>query len=339
MSVLTNKISQARAKNQPLFSTLEITQSCNLKCKHCYNFDRRGPESHVPQKFMETLFAKNTISQLAELGALSLNITGGEPLLHSGLLEIVSFAKEKNFHIRVKTNGLLLTQNLAKTLFKAGVREIDISLYGTNEEEYLSFCGKTGYERTISAIKNSMAENLKVNVSLILHHENVKDLGKMIAICDDLGVFYNVSDEITDRHDKTEAKESLGLSQEDYETLLKGPHSYFFDHENPDKNLFCGCAKTVIGINVEGHVFPCIGAPIFCGDLHKDSLQKIWLESKEMTKIRNLKAEDLKDCSQCDVIEHCSRSSGSALLNTGDYTACDPQALTYAKARKSLKKT
>ncbi len=334
MSVLTKKISEARANNQPLFSTLEITQSCNLRCKHCYNFDRRGEESQLPQKFMKTSFAKDTLSQLAELGALSLNITGGEPLLHPDLIEIVTFAKKNNFHIRVKTNGLLLTLGLAKSLFKAGVREIDISLYGTNEEEYLDFCGKGGFEKTIAAIKNAMIENLKVNVSLILHRKNYKKLGQMIKICDELGVFYNVSDEITDRHDKTETKSTLGLSEQNYTELLNGPHAYFFSHENPEKNLFCGCAKTVIGINVHGHVFPCIGAPIFCGDLHQESLKKIWHDSKEMNKIRNLTSQDLKDCSNCEVIEHCSRSSGSALLNTGDYTACDPQALTYAKARK-----
>lgn len=337
MSLLANKITKAREQAQPLFSTLEITQSCNLKCKHCYNFDRGGEQSQAPQKFMDTSFAKSIIDQLAELNSLSLNITGGEPLLHPGLLELVTYAKAKNFHLRIKTNGLLLSKKVATSLFEAGMREVDISLYGIDEDDYVAFCGKKGFQKTIEAIKNAKESQLKVNVSLILHKGNFKKLAKLISICEDLEVFYNVSDEITDRHDNTEAKDSLGLSEEDYLFLLNSPHAYFFEHENPDKSLLCGCAKTVIGINVHGHVFPCIGAPLYCGSLHEDSLENIWKNSPEMVGIRNLKSNDLKDCSQCEVVELCSRSSGSALLNTGDYKACDPQALKFAKARKSHK--
>jgi len=334
MSLLANKIIQARELRQPLFSTLEVTQSCNLKCKHCYNFDRLGPNSQVPQKFIELDFAKNIIDQLAHLGSLSLNITGGEPLLHPQLLSIIDHAKKNNFHLRLKTNGLLLSEDLAQKLFGHGLREVDISLYGENEEDYLSFCGKMGFQKTILAIRNAQKANLKVNISLILHKGNFKKLPQLIAICENLNVFYNVSDEITDRHDKSHAKEQLGLSQADYLYLLNSPHSYFFEQKNPERNLLCGCAKTVIGINVYGDVFPCIGAPLFCGNLHKDSLEDIWFKSQELQKIRNLKNEDLKDCSSCELVEQCSRSSGSALLNSGDYAACDPMALEHAKARK-----
>lgn len=333
MSLLANKIIRARELSQPLFSTFEITQSCNLKCKHCYNFDRLGPNSQLPQQFIELSFAKDIIEQLAQLGSISLNITGGEPLLHPQLLNIVGHAKKNNFHLRLKTNGLLLSEEVAQKLFEHGLREVDISLYGENEEDYLSFCGKTGFQKTISAIQNAKRANLKVNISLILHKGNFKKLSKLIAICEQLGVFYNVSDEITDRHDKTDAKSKLGLSQEDYLYLLNTPHSYFFEHKNPERNLLCGCARTVIGINVYGDVYPCIGAPLFCGNLRKDSLENIWFKSDELLKIRNLKNEDLKDCATCEFVESCSRSSGSALLNTGDYTACDPMALEHAKAR------
>ena len=111
MSLLAKKIQRARELSQPLFSTLEITQSCNLKCKHCYNFDRNNlaSQSNLPQKFMDKEFAKSIIEQLASLNSLSLNITGGEPLLHPDILEIANHAKQNNFHLRVKTNGILLS--------------------------------------------------------------------------------------------------------------------------------------------------------------------------------------------------------------------------------------
>ena len=45
------------------------------------------------------------------------------------------------------------------------------------------------------------------------------------------------------------------------------------------------------------------------------------------------KFKDFDECSKCSLITKCSRSSGSAYINTKKYTGCDPTALTYARAR------
>ncbi|MCR9206274.1 MAG: radical SAM protein, partial [Halobacteriovoraceae bacterium] len=278
------------------------------------------------------------LAELSKLGSLSLNITGGEPLLRPDILQILNEASQYSFQLRVKTNGFLLTEKVAKDLSSSGVKEVDISLYGANEETYIKFCNKEGFRKTLRGIENAKRAGIKVNVSIILHKLNFKELDEMIELMDQLEVFYNISDEITDRYDKSLAREDLGLSQEDYEYLLQGKHKYFFEHDNSEKSLMCGCAKVVIGIGAFGDVFPCIGAPIPSGNIREQRLDVIWKTSEELNKIRNYTFSDFKECSTCHLIENCSRSSGSAVANTGEYTGCDPVALEHAKARANLKK-
>ncbi len=334
--VLDRKIQVARNNYQPLFSTIELTQTCNLKCKHCYNFDRNSSSQPNFQNLpYET--AKAAVDGLFELGALSLALTGGEPLLYPQLKELVQYAMEKHFHIRIKSNATLLTQELAHNLFSWGVKEFDISLYGINEQQYLDFTGKRGFQKTIQGITFLKEAGIVVNLGIILHRKNVDSLTEFIELSNQLQLPYQISDEITDRYDKTQASESLGITQEQYMNLLKGPHKEFFNHTNKDHALMCGCAKTVIGIGHQGNVYPCIGSPILAGNINTNSLVDIWKESPVFNRIRNFKEEDFKECQKCELIESCSRSSGSAYINTGKFTGCDPQAKEFALARTKLK--
>ena len=330
--VLNRKIKKARSIFQPLFATLEITQSCNLKCKHCYNFDRNSQKTLSPF-FMDKSMGFTAIDGLYEIGALSLALTGGEPLLHKNLNDFISYAMSKNFHIRIKSNATLITEKRAEELYHLGVKEFDISLYGVNEKQYLDFTGKEGYEKTLRGIHSLKKAGIVVNLGIILHRQNVEYLDQFIQLAKSLDCPYQISDEITDRYDKTMASQTLAITQDQYEKLLDGPYKEYFNHKNPDKALMCGCAKTVIGIGHRGDVYPCIGSPIPAGNIHSLSLVKIWNDSPVFKRIRDLQDTDFKKCQDCELITDCSRSSGSAYINTGEYTGCDPLAKEFALAR------
>ncbi len=336
-SVLARQLARARKNFQPLFTTLEILQSCNLSCKHCYNFDRSKPSKPSKQALSKKEIFQ-IIDDLAQLGALSLNLSGGEPLLHPDIISIVEKAKKESFQVRLKTNATLLTLEKAIILEKAGLREVDVSLYGRDEQTYLNFCGKTGFEKLKNGVKAAKSANLTVYLNIILHRDNVDQLDDMIALSQELETPFNISDEITDRYDGSNARKRLALSRKQYQQLLSGEHSKYFDHENIDKSLMCGCAKTVCGIGAYGDVFPCIGSPVPSGNIRDKSLLEIWKNSPTLERIRGYKQEDFKECLKCPLIESCSRSSGSAFINTGNFTGCDPIALEHAKARNELKK-
>lgn len=339
-SFISKHVSHARQAHQPLFATIEVTHKCNFICKHCYNFDREESSQSPYQETLTTEKICTVIEELAEAGSLYLNITGGEPLLHPDLETIVTKAKEQSFFVRLKTNASLLSAQKAKALFESGLDAIDVSLYGASDETYKKFTSKTQYEQVVKGLKNGQEAGLDISVSLILHRLNIHEIEEMIQLCQENQWHFLMSDEITDRYDNTNASHSLSLTDEQYRSLLQSGQDYAqaFACDNQDKEVRCSCAQTVCAVAANGDVYPCIGAPIVSGNILKESFAHIWQHSPELKKIRTLEKSDFKECSTCSLIESCSRSSGSAYINTSDYTACDPEALRRAKIRQGLKR-
>lgn len=78
-----------------------ITSYCNLDCLFCYRIGNDLGE-------VDTEKAYKYIDYLVTEGCSSINITGGEPLLHSSWKEIIHYCKTKELSVSLSTNGLLL---------------------------------------------------------------------------------------------------------------------------------------------------------------------------------------------------------------------------------------
>ena len=100
---------------------LEIIENCNLKCSFCSRGDRKG--------VYDKKVLKNIIKMYYDKGFKKLIFTGGEPLLHPDLDELISFAKPFGFELAIQTNGILLTRGMSKRLKKAGLDQILMSIH------------------------------------------------------------------------------------------------------------------------------------------------------------------------------------------------------------------
>jgi radical SAM protein with 4Fe4S-binding SPASM domain len=339
-SFIEQHVEKARQKYQPLFSTIEITQACNFACRHCYNFDRQDPVAKSPYaSLMSDQEIIRSIEQLALAGALYLNLTGGEPLLHPSLNKFIEKAKLESFFVRLKTNASLVTEEKAKELYLSGLDAADISLYGAGQATYEHFTKRAQFEDTVRGIDALKKAGIDISVSLILHRFNAHEIEDMIQLCLDKEWPYLLTDEITDRYDQSQASSDNALTDDQYADLLTSKHRSVFECDNKERAVQCSCATTVCAIAANGDVYPCIGAPIKSGSIKEESFASIWEHSPQLNKIRSLKQGDFKDCQSCSYIESCTRSSGSAVINTGDYTGCDPFALQRAKVRHHFKTT
>lgn len=334
-NLLNRSLNKAYASCSPIVTTIEITQHCNFKCKHCYNFDRSKPmPDNIKNNHMTPAEIINAIDQVAELGSLYVNISGGEALLHPHIEDFIKRIRNHHMEPRLKTNGIMLTEKKLKQLHLVGLNSVDISLYGQDDETYLNFTGfKNGYSKTITAIKSCKGLNIEINVNIILRSDNAHQLEAMIKACESIGVNYQVSTETTERYDKTLGAREYEITNEQFEALLLGPYGHFFMVNNSEKALQCACARSVCGIGSNGDVYPCIGAPIKSGNLKEKKLADIWKNSEELNKIRNLKEENFNECMKCDYIEYCDRSSGTCHVNGNSYTGCDPSFISQAKLR------
>lgn len=340
ISLLDNFFKTANQACVPLVTTFEIIQGCNYRCNHCYNFDRT---KEMPQNILENNLTPTEIlriiDEIAAAGALYLNFTGGEVLLHPHLDDFIRQARKNHLEVKLKTNGSLLTADRCKKLDEAGLAGVDVSLYGMSEISYKKITNKEGMlAKTLNGMNEAKKIGLATSVSIILHRYNVDELKAMIKYCIDNELSYQFSTEITERYDDSEGSRHFEITGDQFKTLLEGEYTEIFMHFNKEKALQCSCARTVCGISYSGEVFPCIGAPIASGNLREKSFKDIWENSVPLNTIRNLKFNDFKKCTTCDHIEYCNRSSGSIYVNTNEYTGCDQVTLEQAKARHQFSK-
>ncbi len=91
---------EAFKKNIPLFTTLELTQDCNFKCHHCYNFDRNSGSRPLSQEATLTFEEwKTTIDQVMNVGGFYICFTGGEVFLYPKLWELIDHVNDRHKRI------------------------------------------------------------------------------------------------------------------------------------------------------------------------------------------------------------------------------------------------
>lgn len=336
---LSRAIREATAVCIPVNVTLELSTACNLRCAHCYNFDRkkttRPKTEHPPLNPAEII---SLLSDLRAAGAVVVAFTGGEAMLHPHLLDFVRESRRLRLAVRLKTNATLITKEKAAELFEAGVSDLETSVYGASAEVHDKFTRIPGsFEKTIEGIKNARNIGMVVSVSFIMHHEAVAEFDAMVDLADSLGASYAISMELTARYDGTTDSLDLRVTKEDLMKIYSGPRKDLFAGViNKTNSVQCACATTNCGIGFDGTVYPCIGAPIPSGNLHENSFMTIWKESPTFKWIRSLSLKDFKDCDPCGIREYCQRSSGAVFTNTGNYTGKDEWNCMQAELLKDL---
>jgi MoaA/NifB/PqqE/SkfB family radical SAM enzyme len=107
--------------DHPLLAHIIPIRRCNLACKYCNEFDDFSKP--VPT---ETMFQR--IDKLAELGTSIITISGGEPLLHPELDEIIRHIGERGIITGMITNGYLLVPDRIERLNRSGLEWLQISI-------------------------------------------------------------------------------------------------------------------------------------------------------------------------------------------------------------------
>jgi len=110
-----------KSPNHPVLAHAVVTRRCNLACAYCNEFDNFS-------KPVATDEMLRRIDQLAALGTTVITLTGGEPLLHPDLEQIVARVRSRGVIAIMVTNGYLLTPERIQKLNRAGLDEMQISV-------------------------------------------------------------------------------------------------------------------------------------------------------------------------------------------------------------------
>jgi radical SAM protein with 4Fe4S-binding SPASM domain len=115
---------------------IELTERCNNACMHCYiNLPAR--DKKAARRELSTDQWKGILKQAADLGALYVRFTGGEPLLRPDFSELYLFTRRLGLEVMLFTNARLITPELADLFARVPPRKkIEISVYGMHAESY-----------------------------------------------------------------------------------------------------------------------------------------------------------------------------------------------------------
>jgi MoaA/NifB/PqqE/SkfB family radical SAM enzyme len=107
--------------DHPVLAHVIPMRRCNLACAYCNEFD-----DHSKPVPIETM--RQRLDRLADLGTTIVTISGGEPLLHPDLDQIVTRVRRRGMIAGLITNGYLLTADRVKRLNRAGLDHLQISI-------------------------------------------------------------------------------------------------------------------------------------------------------------------------------------------------------------------
>jgi radical SAM protein with 4Fe4S-binding SPASM domain len=129
---------------RPYVISWNLTYRCNLACEHCYldagGAPLVGTENFADRSELGTDECFRVIDDIAAFAPECLTIlTGGEPLLRRDILEIVRRASERELWVVVGTNGVRITENVAKRLAEAGARGLSLSLDALDPDRHDRF--------------------------------------------------------------------------------------------------------------------------------------------------------------------------------------------------------
>jgi len=337
MSLLAEMNQKAFSLAVPISVHLDITYRCNERCVHCYlDHDDKGE--------MSTAEIDDVLQQLAQAGAFFLTLSGGEVLMRRDFFRIVERARELQFNVKLKTNGVMVREPEAQRIRDLGVEQIQISVYSHRAEIHDGITKLPGsLRRTIDAIRFLKSQGLKVTIANVLMSGNLHDGSAVIALAKELEVFYTVDPTITPKMDgdrsvlnfRISSKELKGVFRN--EQLVGDVAEFCAPPSAPDEEIMdgypCSAGHTSCYISPYGDVFPCVQFPLLCGNLRKQKFAEIWHDSPQLKEVRSIRARHLSTCSGCAHVGTCTRCPGLA------YMEGDMRGPSSADCEKSFQRT
>jgi radical SAM protein with 4Fe4S-binding SPASM domain len=156
---------------------LQITDACNLHCRHCYIGDSASHELSLMQ-------IRKVLSEFENMQGLRVMITGGEPLLHRNFEAINEMLPDYSIRKVLFTNGMILRKEALKIL---KVDEIQISIDGL-EAAHDALRGNGTFRHALDAVMNSLDAGFNVSISTMVHRRNLGDFDEMEQMFKRMGI-------------------------------------------------------------------------------------------------------------------------------------------------------
>lgn len=315
-----------RAGRHPL-NTLYfyLTEGCNLRCRHCWIEPPHQTAKRQYPAIDPDLF-RHILQQARPLGLSSVKLTGGEPLMHPRIGDILGILRDEKIRFSTETNGVLCTPGLAQDLVCSGMYHVSVSLDGADAETHEWVRGVRGcFEAALQGIRNLVEVGIRPQVIMTLMRRNVGQMEAIVRLAESLGagsVKFNIVQPTARGVKMHQAGETLSVRElvelgEDVEGRLSRSTKLrlFYSHPaafRPLGRMYgrdgsgCGVCGIfgILGVLADGSYALCgIGESVpelVFGHAAKDGLSGVWNENPVLREIREGMPRKLEGlCGEC----------------------------------------
>lgn len=333
-------------KNELHIVSWNITQRCNLGCRHCYLPASANMDAGSIPSELSTKDAFKVIDGIANINPEAMLIlSGGEPLLRKDIFELAARASGKGMMVVVGSNGLLIDDKVAGDLKDSGVSGISIGLDSVDpiiHDDIRAFNG--AWEKAVSAVGICREKGLSVQINSVVMRVNYKEMSSLIRLSSSLGArvfspFFLICtgrgerlSDISPQQYEEALTEIVSLRGNFGETMIRSRCAptirrilYQNDPASPLLKMNAGrcmAGKNYCRITPIGDVSPCPYMPVSVGNVENNDFADIWRGSEVFSSLRR---DSLKGkCGRCEFRLLCGGCRARAYAAGGDFMGEDP---------------
>jgi AdoMet-dependent heme synthase len=342
----------------------EVTRRCNLNCIHCR---ASADMAAQPDEFSREECLR-LLEDIASFSRPVIILTGGEPLLRDDIFDLARYGTGLGLRIVMAVNGTLLTPEGVEKLKEAGVQRISVSIDGATPESHDGFRRVEGaFGGALQGLSYAQAAGLPFQINTTITKQNLEELSAIHALTKKVGAVAHHIFVLVPTGRGKDLDQAQKVTPEEYDEVLE----WFYRQEGSSSlQLKATCAPQYYRMGAErgaprsghpgdvgqdlhsttrgclggvsfcfishlGKVSPCGYLELDCGDVRRESLERIWTCSPVFRELRDFRGYRGK-CGGCRYVGICGGCRARGYYATGDYLAEDPFCTYLPSGKKGV---
>lgn len=318
MKALADYNRQLWEKPKLKYLFFELTDKCNLCCQHCGSQCNSANNTFLPLNIIEETLYK--VYSAYGTKDIMICITGGEPLLHPDLYDVIRMAKDMGFAVGMTTNGTLINKRNTLMLGKSGLDTVAISIDGLSETHDLFRSSLGSFNKAIIGAANLREVGIEPQVITVVHKNNFDELEDMYEEFSRQG-FYSWRLVSVDPIGRAKINKKILLEPKDLKALYDFikekryaenaemevtygcSHFLTMDYENELRDYYfqCGAGIFVASVMANGDIGSCLDIErrpeLIQGNVYKDDFIDVW--ENKFSEFRKDRVCDSEFCRRC----------------------------------------
>lgn len=312
----------------------ELTNRCNLRCRHCGSRCTGQGRSLTLADVEKTLRSARSMKPM-------ICLTGGEPLLHPDFFAIAGRIRPMGLYWGMTTNATLIDETTAKRLKEVGMSTVSVSLDGLESSHDALRQQKGAWRLALRGLECLMREGFEPQVTTVVHRDNIDELEPLYRLLTEMGIKSWRPINIEPIGRACESGELL-LTPDQFAFLLSYIREKRFDPACPmevtfgcshylgvetermvrDHYFLCGAGILVASVRSNGDICACLDIEnrpeLVQGNIRTDDFADVW-----RSRFQSFRRDRTADCAKCVACPDRLLCGGDS-AHTWNYEANEP---------------